>query len=148
MRAGALAVAAPLLRFDDSAVDALRTLTTSALPGIVAFDGARYTVIPGSQVLRIALPRYILDDPALARVWDEASADALATRLRERTVADLVAALDRPARQPEPSVDSHATTIEVAAVMSAARVPLVAVVDGTEYVGVITVNALVEALIA
>lgn len=148
MRAGALAVAAPLLSFDDSAVAALRTLTTSSLPGIVAFDGAHYTVIPGSQVLRVALPRYILDDPALARVWDEASADALATRLRERTVADLVAALDRPARQPEPSVDSRATTIEVAAVMSAARVPLVAVVDGTEYVGVITVNALVEALIA
>ena len=87
------------------------------------------------------------DDPSLARVWDEASADALSTKLDALTVADLVLALDRPERAPDSAVDGDATVVECAAVMSAAHVPLVAVVDGGAFVGVVTVNNLVDRLI-
>jgi hypothetical protein len=37
---------------------------------------APFTILPGTQVLRLAVPRYCQDDPALARVVDEAHADA------------------------------------------------------------------------
>ena len=49
---------------------------------------------------------------------------------------------------PEPAVDGDATVVEMAAVMSAARVPLVAVVDDGHFVGVVTVNGLVGRLLA
>lgn len=127
--------------------DALRILVSAGLPGIVVHDESGFLVIPASQVLRVALPRYVRDDPSLARVWDEASADALSSRLAALTVADLVRALDRPERAPDTAVDGDATVVEIAAVMSAAHVPLVAVVDGGRFLGVVTVNGLVDRLL-
>ena len=123
-------------------------LTTAGLPGVVVRDGHQFVVIPASQVLRVILPQYVLDDPSLGRVWDEASADALAGRLEGRPVSDMVGALGLRKDLPEPAVDGDATLVEVAALMAAARVPLVAVVDGGHFVGVVTVNALVGRLIA
>lgn len=90
----------------------------------------------------------MVDDPSLGRVWDEASADSLAARLADRHVSDLVKALDLSGEVPEPAVEGEATLVEVAAVMAAARVPLVAVVDDGHFVGVVTVNRLVGHLIA
>ena len=104
--------------------------------------------MPASQVLRLLLPRYVLDDPSLGRVWDEAGADDLVARVKDRTVRELLAALDRPDDAPEPTVDPGATTVEMAAVMSSAHVPLVAVVDGGRYTGVVTVARLLEHLLA
>ena len=86
----------------DPALDALRVLTTAGLPGVVVRDGATFAVIPASQVLRVLLPQYVLDDPSLGRVWDEASADALVARLVDRRVTDLVAALDLTTRSRSP----------------------------------------------
>jgi hypothetical protein len=39
--------------------------------------GRPWTVLPGTQVLRMAVPAYCQEDPALARVIDEAEADLL-----------------------------------------------------------------------
>ena len=39
--------------------------------------------LPGSQVLRFIVPGYVQDDPALARAYDEASADSMCDRARE-----------------------------------------------------------------
>jgi CBS domain-containing protein len=128
--------------------DALRVLVSAGLPGLVVDEGGRFLVIPASQVLRVALPTYVRDDPSLARVWDEASADALSASLATLTVAELVGALDRPERAPDTAVDGDATVVEIAAVMSAAHVPLVAVVDAGSFLGVVTVNGLVDRLIA
>jgi hypothetical protein len=147
MRARDLVQAAPVVAADASATEALRTLTTAGLPGIVVDTGEGLVVVPASQVLRGTLPRYVLDDPSLARVWDEASADQLLARLASATASDLVAALDRPRGEPEHVVEADATLVELAAVMSAARVPLVAVTDDGGYLGVVTVNRLVEALL-
>jgi len=148
MRARDLAETAPFVRPDDEAIEALRVLTTAGLPGVVVRDGDGFVVIPASQVLRVILPQYVLDDPSLGRVWDEGSADDLADRLLGRRVADLVNALGLSDDLPEPAVEGDATLVEIAAVMAAARVPLVAVVDAGHFVGVVTVNRLVGRLIA
>ena len=147
MRARDLAQAAPVVSRDDSATEALRILCTAGLPGLVVDMGSEFVVVPASQLLRGTLPRYVLDDPSLARVWDEASADELTHRLGSRTAADLVTALDRRGDEPDHVVEVDATVVEIAAVMSSARLPLVAVVDRGAYVGVVTVNRLVEHLL-
>jgi len=148
MRARDLAQSAPFVAPGDAALEALRVLTTAGLPGVVVRDGGSFAVIPASQVLRVLLPQYVLDDPSLGRVWDEASADGLAARLEGRRVSDLVDALGLSDDLAEPAVDGDATLVEIAAVMAAARVPLVAVVDAGHFVGVVTVNSLVGHLIA
>ena len=148
MRARDLAQVAPVVDRADPATQALRVLITAGLPGLVVDMGGSLVVVPASQVLRGTLPRYVLDDPSLARVWDEASADELTRRLDAKTAGDLVTALDRHQGEPDHVVTGDATMVEVAAVMSAARLPLVAVVDDGSYVGVVTVNRLVEALLA
>ena len=148
MRARDLAQSAPFVAPGDAALEALRVLTTAGLPGVVVRDGGSFAVIPASQVLRVLLPQYVLDDPSLGRVWDEASADGLAARLEGRRVSDLVDALGLSDDLAEPAVDGDATLVEIAAVMAAARVPLVAVVDDGHFVGVVTVNSLVGHLIA
>jgi CBS domain-containing protein len=81
-------------------------------------------------------------------VWDEASADALVAQVAGLTVADLVEALDLDEGSPTTMVGADATTIEVAAVMSAAHVPLVAVLDAGRFMGVVTVEALVAHLVS
>ncbi len=148
MRARDMAESAPFVRSNDEAMSALRILTTAGLPGVVVRDGTSFVVIPASQVLRVLLPQYVLDDPSLGRVWDEASADALAVRLEGKRVADLVSALGLSNDRPEPVVDGDCTLVEVAAVMAAARVPLVAVVEAGHYIGVVTVSHLVGRLLA
>lgn len=147
MRARQLAQIAPVVSPGDGAIDALRVLTSAGLPGLVVNDGESFMVVPASQVLRVALPRYIIENPSLGRVWDEASADEIASHLQGKRVSDLVRALGRDEGLPEPAVDGDATVVEVAAVMAAAHVPLVAVVEDGRYIGVITVNRLVGCLL-
>ncbi|MHB8794334.1 MAG: CBS domain-containing protein [Candidatus Nanopelagicales bacterium] len=147
MRARDLAEDASYVDSQDDAMTALRVLTTAGLPGVVVRDGATFVVIPASQALRVLLPSYVLDDPSLGRVWDEESADAVASRLDGRHVADLVSVLDLSDSAREPVVDGDATLVEIAAVMAAARVPMVAVVDDGHFVGVVTVNRLVGRLL-
>lgn len=137
-----MAQAAPVVKLGDDAAQALGTLADSGLPGLVIQTDGSFIVVPASQVLRVALPTYVLDDAALARVWDEASADGLARRLAGRRVADLVAALDRDDDEPGHTVDGEANLVEIAAVMAVAHVPLVAVVDKDRLLGVVTVNNL------
>jgi CBS domain-containing protein len=148
MRARDLAEEAPFVSPQDPMAEAFRVLTTAGLPGVVVHDNGTYRVIPASRSLRVLLPQYVLDDPSLGRVWDEASADTIAERLADRTVQDLVDAMERDDEDPEPRVDGDATSVEIAAVMSAARVPLVAVVDGGRFIGVVTVNRLVRQLMS
>ena len=46
-----------------------------------------------------------------------------------------------------PVVASDATSIEIAAVMAGQRSPIVAVMDGSRFVGVVVVSALLEHLL-
>ena len=131
---------------DLPAREAARVLAAQDLPGLVVVDskGRPLTVLAGTQVLRMALPSYCQDDPALARVIDEAAADVILEGIGERTVADLL-----PRSRPDlPAVSADATLLEVASVMARSNVPLVAVVDHDKVMtGAITLDGLLDHLL-
>lgn len=146
MRAGDLALPYPTVRASTPALEAARLLAGQNLPGlIVVDDGDRpVTVLPGTQVLRMAVPSYCQDDPALARVVDEAAADVFLRGLGDRSVAECLP----PERRELPVVDPDATVLEIAALMARTRSPLVAVADGTGPIrGAITLDALLDRLL-
>ena len=97
------------------------------LPGLIVLDGSRrpVTILPGTDVLKMAVPRYYQSDPTLARVVDEAAADVFTDHLHDKTVAEVL-----PDELRElPVVDADATALEIASLMARSRSPLVAVVD-------------------
>lgn len=146
MRARDLATPFPTVTADSSALDAARLLAGQNLPGLIVVDaaGRPATILPGTQVLRMAVPSYCQDDPALARVIDEAAADVFLRGVGDRTVAEL---LPRERRE-LPVVDPDATVLEVAAVMARSRSPLVAVAKKNEpMVGAITLDAMLDRLL-
>ena len=119
-----------------------------ALPGLVVADheGLPLFILPGSQVLRFALPDYAEEDRTLASVYGESDADALCESLRGRTVQELMPSKKfLPRGAPRPIVAPDATLIEVAAVMAEQHSPVVAVVDEGHVVAVITVHRLLGA---
>ena len=149
MRARDLAERFPVVHLDTSALDATRLLVDQSLPGLVVVDreGVPLVILPGSQVLRFALPEYVEEDRSLASVFSEADADKFCEALRGRTVAELM-----PSKQfmpqkssARPIVAPDANLMEIAAVMADQHSPVVAVVDDREIVGVITVHRLLGA---
>jgi predicted transcriptional regulator len=145
MRAHDLAAPFPTVALDTSALDAARLLAGADLPGLIVVDarGLPRTVLAGTQVLRMAIPRYCIDDPTLARVIDEAHADRFMQDLADRTVAELL-----PKDPGElPVVDPNATVLEIAALMARARSPLVAVVGDQRMLGAITLDALLDRML-
>lgn len=94
----------------------------------------------------MAIPQYCQDDPALARVVNEAAADVFLDGLNGVTVEQCL-----PRERRELAVVSpDATVLEIAALMARSRTPLVAVArpkDG-ELVGVITLDALLDRMFA
>ncbi|MFC7722392.1 CBS domain-containing protein [Nonomuraea recticatena] len=79
---------------DTPVIEAARLLADQDLPGLIVVDadGLPFTILPGTQVLRMAVPGYCQDDPALARVIDEAHADLFLRQLSERTVREALPA--------------------------------------------------------
>ncbi|MEU8820521.1 CBS domain-containing protein [Actinoplanes sp. NPDC048796] len=146
MHARDVAVSMSTVAEDLPAREAVRVLAAQDLPGLVVVDGKGrpLTVLAGTQVLRMALPAYCQDDPALARVIDEAAADVILDGVGDRTVADLL-----PRNRPElPAVRGSATVLEVASMMARSNVPLVAVVDGSGVMtGVITLDGLLDRML-
>ena len=143
MRARDVAIKMSTVAEDTPAREAVRVLAAQDLPGLIVVDrgGRPLTVLAGTKVLRMALPSYCQDDPALARVIDEAAADVIFDGIGDRTVADLL-----PRDRPElPAVSADATMLEVAAVMARSNVPLVAVVDRDRVMtGAITLDGLLD----
>lgn len=149
MRARDLAQDLPAVGLEDTAWDAARLIATHRLPGIAVVDphGRPVAVLPASQVLRFVVPAYIQDDPSLARVLDEASADQLcADGLTGKNVRDLLPAKGH--RVELADIDSDATVVECAAEMARLRSPLLVVVDADGHVhGLLTASHLIEALL-
>lgn len=146
MQAHDLAVDFPTVTLDTPAMDAARLLAGQDLPGLIVVDerGLPLTILPGTQVLRMAVPRYCQEDPALARVVDEAAADVFLRELSDRTVAQCLP----KERRELPVVDPDATVLEVAALMARARSPVVAVVDRHRgLLGAVTLDALLDRLV-
>ncbi|WP_395105097.1 CBS domain-containing protein [Actinomadura sp. SCN-SB] len=151
MLAHQLAQEFPIIGMDSDALEAARLMVRRRLPGLIVVDSDQHpvAVLPGSQILRFVVPRYVQDDPALAHVYDERHADQLCAKLTGRRVKDLLP--DHPRELPV--VDADATAMEIAALMAAAHSPLVAVVTskgGTgnpPMIGAITVADLLAKLL-
>lgn len=123
-----------------SVLDAARRLVDESLPGlaVVTEEGRPLAVLPASQILGLAVPPYIKDDPSLAGVVDEASADRLTDRLATMTVQDV---LDDAEPDLLGTVAHDATLLEVAALMARLHVPLL-VVAGADGAALGTITAL------
>jgi CBS domain-containing protein len=146
MRAADLAFPFPTVTAQTPAIEAARLLAGQNLPGLIVVDDRRrpVTIMPGTQVLRMAVPAYCQDDPALARVVDEATADVFLRGLGDRTVGETLP----KERRELPVVDPDATMLEVAALMARTRTPLVAVARDSELLGAITLDALLDRVLA
>lgn len=145
MQAIEIAVSVPTVTTDDPVAKAIRVMAVSRLPGLIVVDDQSrpMMVLPGTQVLRLAVPGSYQEDPALARTVDEAHADHFWLEAGDLTVLDCA---PRPPAKPV-TVRSDATLLEVAALMARQRSPLVAVVDGRGVlVGAITLERLITSL--
>ncbi|MBB4905843.1 CBS domain-containing protein [Actinophytocola algeriensis] len=145
MKARDIAVTMPMLTVDDPVLEVVRVMVLRRLPGLILVDerSRPSVVLPGTQVLRLAVPASFQDDPALARTIDEAHADRFWTELGDRTVGDC---LVRQAQKPA-TVGEDATLLEVAASMARQRSPLVAMVDaGGTLTGAVTLERLLTSL--
>lgn len=145
MRARELASEFPTVGLDTDALDAARLLADQNLPGLIVVNdkGLPDTILPGTQVLRFAVPRYVQDDPKLAAVVDEMSADAFCQALAGTPVRELL-----PGKARElPVVDGGDTVLEIAAIMARARSPLVAVVEDGRMLGAVTLDALLDRML-
>jgi hypothetical protein len=130
----------PVVGIDSPALEAARMLAEHSLPGIVVLtaDGQPYAVLPASQVVRFIVPRYVQDDPLLARVLAESMADGAAEKLRGKTIRELLP--HHQLTMPTANVDD--TIIEVATIMGRLRSPLIAVMEQGKLHGVITASRL------
>lgn len=145
MQARDIVVHVPTVTVDDSVAKAVRVMAVGRLPGLVVVDERSRPrfVLPGSQVLRLAVPEAYQEDPALVRAIDEDHADRFWIELGDLTVGQCL-----PRSAPEPvTVRGDATLLEVAALMARQHSPLVAVVDtdGT-LLGAITLERLITGL--
>jgi CBS domain-containing protein len=146
MRARELVVDFPTVGLDASVAEAARLLAEQDLPGLIVVDadGAPRTILPGTQVLRLAVPGYCIEDPALARVIDEAHADVFMRQIAGRTVRE---ALPKEHRE-LPITDPDATVLELAALMARTRSPLVAVVEDGRLLGAVTLQTLMDRVVS
>ncbi|MFI2347111.1 CBS domain-containing protein [Streptomyces sp. NPDC019443] len=149
MRARDLAVEYESVSVDSDALEAARLMAEHRLPGLLVLDerGEPKAILPASQMVKVLVPEYVVEDPTLAAVVDERHADRLCQALVGRRVGDCL-----PARAaPPPIAAPDDTALEVAALMARVRSPLVAVAerakDGTHMLGVITAAHLLHELL-
>ncbi|MDO0909859.1 CBS domain-containing protein [Streptomyces sp. DT2A-34] len=150
MRARDLAVEYETVSVDTDAMEAARLMAEHRLPALLVVDddGVPKAILPASQMIKVLVPEYVIEDPTLAAVVDERHADRLCQALRGRKVRDFLSK-----NIPAPPVAApDDTALEVAALMAQVRSPLVAVVDhdkaGAHLLGVITAAHLLERLLA
>ncbi len=147
MRARDLVIDLPSVRPDTPAIEAAKLMARDRLPGLIVLDesGKPITILPGTDVLQMAVPRYCQSDPTLARVIDEAAADVFIEHLRGKTVAEVLPDVLREL----PVVEDDATALEIASLMARSRSPLVAVVDEHDvFVGTVTLDGLLDRVLA
>ncbi|MFD5393287.1 CBS domain-containing protein [Streptomyces sp. NPDC127097] len=149
MRARDLAVDYESVSVDSDALAAARLMAEHRLPGLLVLDerGEPRAILPASQMVKVLVPEYVIEDPTLAAVVDEKHADQLCRALAGRSVGDCL-----PTNAPPPPIaDPDDTALEVAALMARVRSPLIAVAeqaeDGTHLLGVITAAHLLHALL-
>jgi CBS domain-containing protein len=142
-----LAVPYPSIGIDDDALDAARMMAEQRLPGIVVCEpsGRPTRILPGSQVLRFVIPRYVQDETALARVISERASDRLLGELVGKKVRDV---LSQPPDVDLAVANPDDTVLEIAVLMARTHSPLVAVVEHNLLIGCVTLPRLLDVLLA
>ncbi|GHJ38517.1 hypothetical protein Sm713_41260 [Streptomyces sp. TS71-3] len=144
---------------DSDALDAARLMAERRLPALLVVDGhgVPKAILPASQMIKLLVPGYVIEDPTLAAIIDERHADRLCDALAGLKVRDC---LSKSAPPPVVAAPDD-TALEIAAQMAQVRSPLVAVVErdvpdraeqtgtsGSRLLGVITASHLLERLLA
>lgn len=121
MRARDLAVEYESVSVDSDAMDAARLMAEHKLPGLLVLDerGEPKAILPASQMVKVLVPAYVVEDPTLAAVVDEQHADRLCQALAGRRVGDCLSSTAAP----PPIADPDDTALEVAALMARVRSP-------------------------
>lgn len=139
----------PTAGLDDAVLSALRMVLRHGLPALVVADDQGNVVagLSSVELLRAALPRYMRDEPCLARVYGGDHEDRLVAQLAGTSVRELVSELaDRV-----PVARQEATVMELAEMMARRCCPVVLVEradsDGG-VLGVVTANGLLKVLLA
>jgi predicted transcriptional regulator len=132
---------------DADALDAVRHMAEQRLPGIVVCepDGRPSRILPGTQVLRFVIPRYVQDDAALAGVMGERGSDRLLGELAGKKVRELLvdrSEADLAIARPDDTV------LELAVLMARSHSPVVAVVEHDRLIGCVTLPRLLDVLLA
>jgi len=145
MQARDIAVSVPTITVHDSVARAVQVMALGRLPGLIVVDADSRPalVLPGSQVLRLAVPAAYQSDPGLARAVDEDYADTFWLELSHLRVADCL-----PLKPIAPvTIAADANLLQIAALMARTHSPLVAVVetDGT-LLGAVTLEYLLTSL--
>jgi CBS domain-containing protein len=132
VRASDLQIPVSLVDRNTSAVVAARLIAEQHLAVLVVADksGLPMAVVSAADVLGLLLPGYVLDDLALAGVFDESGAAEVWSGAESRTIGEL---LDDDGIEVHDllRVDADATLVEVAAQMADAHAQI-AVVKGHE----------------
>ncbi len=121
MQARDIAIKVPTVTRDDSIAHAIQVMALGRLPGLIVVDEADRPrlVLPGTQVLRLAVPVAYQEDQALTRTVDEAHADVFWHEIRDMKVGDCLGT-----HTPRPViVKSSATLLELATLMARQRAP-------------------------
>ncbi len=137
----------PTVSPGDDALSAVLIVARQRLPGLIVADhqGAVVSCVTSTDLLRAALPRYLREEPNLARVLDEKHADGIAAALVGACVGDVV----RDIADRVPVARPRATVVEVAELMVQWCCPLVLVAEKNgPHLGVVTANGLLALLAA
>ncbi len=150
MRASDLVEQIPTVTASTGALEAAELIARYRLSGLIVADeqGTPVAVVPGSQVLKLVVPRYVREDPSLAHAYDEAGAEELCAKLSRHTIGELLDD-DDVHRHDVPSVLPQDTLVEIATVMIEAHSPLVVVRDKAgKYYGAVTFSRAMAAIAA
>jgi signal-transduction protein with cAMP-binding, CBS, and nucleotidyltransferase domain len=128
---------------DEPAAEAAQAMARINVRAVVVLnrDESLAGVVSDSMLLRMLLPPYVEEAERLAGVLGEKAAEELWRRLEGKTAQDLIPSGQRPA-----TIDADDTLIEVAAVMVRTRAPVVAVRQGNQISGVVTIEDLLARL--
>lgn len=148
MMAADLASSSGLVEVSDRIATAAQRMVDEGLSGLAVLDsdGRPRAVLPASQVLGLAVPMYVKDDPSLAGVADEAMADRMGAKMRELSVEDVL-------NDFEPDllavVHHDATLLEVAAIMARSHTPVLVVVSPEgRAIGTVNARSVLEVVLA
>lgn len=148
MRAGDLQVALPTVDRTTTVARATRIIAETGRVGVLVADqgGNPVSVISALDVLRLALPDYVIEDPSLARVLDEKGVGDLLSRLAEHTIGDLIDD-DRVRVRRLLWVDPDATLVEIAGLLASENAFAIGVRHPKESAHVVTLPTVMEAML-